>query len=207
MSRLYKYLGSHPVPPTAWRWCEKSPANVFYFGEILEHFQGQVRLIQMVRDGRDVTTSIHPENPDEPWVPIQRWVDAITAGLPYRSHEHVHTVRYTDLVERYEQTARRLFAFLGEEFTDEVRRWDAHARIRSSRNLMTEQVGSSAPLRCGSSRTEDFVWHDVVDAGSRVAPIHGACWSCMASWRSPVRNRPGGAPRWRRASRSRQTGE
>lgn len=153
---LYVHLGREPVSEAAWRWSEKSPANVFYFGAILERFRERVRLIQIVRDGRDVVTSMHPDNPSDPWVPIERWVAAVEAGLPYLDHPRVLTLRYEDLVTSYEEQARRICAFLDEEFAPQMQDWRAHARIRGSRNLRGGQVKE---IHAGSVRkfeAEDF---------------------------------------------------
>src|SRR5919106_146832 len=62
-------------------WCEKTPKNVMHFDELLVHFGGDVRLIHLVRDGRDVVTSIHPRAPDACWVSLERWKNDVEAGL------------------------------------------------------------------------------------------------------------------------------
>lgn len=146
--RLWKGLGQEPRAPSNTRWAEKSPANIFQFQEILDHFENRVRLIQLVRDGRDVVTSIHPDR-QEPWVPVQRWIDAVSAGLRFRDHLNVMTVRYEDLVADSAATIASVLSFLGEDVpgaTDAGRRswlegWHEHATMKSSRNLIGSRIG------------------------------------------------------------------
>jgi hypothetical protein len=135
-ARLYKYLGTERIRPEAIRWCEKSPANIFYFPVINEHFANNVRMIQIVRDGRDVVTSRHPRKPTEPWVSIDRWKAAVSAGLAYRDHPDVLTIRYEDLVLDYSTTIAKVFAFIGEKLTKEMLDWHRHATVTTSFNLM-----------------------------------------------------------------------
>ena len=45
-------------------WCEKTPRNVLHFRRILRCLGKRARLIQVVRDGRDVVCSVHPDDPN-----------------------------------------------------------------------------------------------------------------------------------------------
>src|SRR4029079_19474635 len=45
------------IGPRVRRWMEKTPRNVLYFERILEELWPDARLINVVRDGRDVITS------------------------------------------------------------------------------------------------------------------------------------------------------
>ena len=163
LSRLYKYLGQYPIAHEARRWCEKSPANVFFFESILEHFDGRVQLIQIVRDGRDVVSSMHPGDPDKPWVPIRRWIAAVEAGLPYRAHDGVLTIRYEDLIADYMPTTQRICQFLDEEFTPELTDWHANARVRSSVNLVGGAVGGIHTQSIRKFEAPDFPYRRIVE--------------------------------------------
>lgn len=162
MRRLYKYLGSRPKPGDTWRWSEKSPANVFYFQQILEYFSGRVRLVQIVRDGRDVVSSLHPARPNEPWVSVDRWKASVTAGLAFTSDPRVLTIRYEDLVLDYERTARELFAFLDEDFSEKALRWHDHAKIRTSDNLIGGDVHKLSGSSVRKFERPDFPFDDLV---------------------------------------------
>ncbi len=126
------YLSSHQAHPQATRWLEKSPKNVLFFGRILDHFKGRVRLINIVRDGRDVVTSFHPtRRRDKPWVSPERWIGDVTAGVPFDRHPLVHLVRYEDLILNFESTVRGICRFLEEEFHPDLFQWHTHATVRT----------------------------------------------------------------------------
>lgn len=112
VDRLRARMMGHAIPETARRWCEKTPKNIHAFPDLMELFGDRVRLIHMVRDGRDVVTSRHPRTPDEYWVSPERWVADVSAGLELRGHPSVYTLRYEDLVERFSETIGPLCDFL-----------------------------------------------------------------------------------------------
>ena len=130
--RFYRHLLYQKIPATAWRWCEKTPKNVLFFGKILDHFDGRVRLIHMVRDGRDVVSSRHPRDPSRYWVPPRRWVDEVRAGLDWEGHESVLTVRYEDLVTDIQGQLTRLEEFLDEDLRGLAEHWHDRAAVRLS---------------------------------------------------------------------------
>jgi len=132
MDKIYRYIMRSEVPGTARRWCEKTPKNVKFFGRIIELFSGKVKLIHIVRDGRDVVSSRHPHAPERSWVSPKRWVEDVRAGLEFRDHPLVLTVKYEDLILDYERTARSVFSHIGEECTAEVLSWHENARVRKN---------------------------------------------------------------------------
>lgn len=123
------------APAVCERWAEKSPKNVVFFRQILRKFPA-ARLIHMVRDGRDVVTSVYPERPGaDPgfvyrrlvrnavaqggyYVPPGRWVADVAAGLHFEGHPSVLTVRYEDLVGGFEPTMRRVCEHIGEPWKE-----------------------------------------------------------------------------------------
>jgi hypothetical protein len=118
-------------PPTARRWVEKSPKNILFFGRLIDHFGPEVRLLNIVRDGRDVVTSFHPtRRREKPWVGPERWVGDVSAGEPFDRHPSVLVVRYEDLVLEFEPTVRRICGFLGEEVHPHLLDWHSHATVR-----------------------------------------------------------------------------
>lgn len=104
------------IAPGKTRYCEKTPANIRHVDELYDFFDGRLRFVNIFRDGRDVVTSRHPEEPDEYWVPIQRWVQDTRRGLEAERKGQVLSIRYEDLVERPEQTIRTVCDYLGEPF-------------------------------------------------------------------------------------------
>ena len=132
LEKIYQYLLEHEIPENCTRWCEKTPRNVLYFDRILRHFGKRVRLIHIVRDGRDVVTSVHPGHESRFWVPPDRWLMDVVAGRRMEHHPQVLTIRYEDLVRHYEATMRRICEFIEEEFVPEFLAYPNSARIKES---------------------------------------------------------------------------
>ena len=61
--RLYTPLALSKMSATVTRWAEKTPRNVHFLAAILDYFGDDVRVLHLVRDGRDVITSRHPSRP------------------------------------------------------------------------------------------------------------------------------------------------
>ena len=120
------------LPESATRWCEKTPRNVHYIGRILDYLGRGVRFINLVRDGRDVITSVHPDKRNEYWVSPDRWLEDVAAALPYEDHPQVLTVRYENLTGDYERCVRRICSFVGEVFHDNFHGYPKTATVRSS---------------------------------------------------------------------------
>lgn len=110
-------------------WCEKTPKNVMHFPELLDRFGRETRLIHLVRDGRDVVTSIHPRAPDVCWVGPERWKNDVKAGLRYAMHDQVLTLRYEDLIRDSERVLRRLCNFVGLDYGPWFHSYPATAKI------------------------------------------------------------------------------
>ncbi len=129
LSNLYANFFFEKIPQPCKRWCEKTPSNILYFQELLDYFDNRVKLINIVRDGRDVVLSEHPSKPGEYWVAPERWVNDVSASLPFENNSNVYTVRYEDLISEYEQTMRKLCQFLGIEYTESLADWYKHTKI------------------------------------------------------------------------------
>lgn len=133
IDRMYRLLLTRKIPETVWRWCEKRPSNVRQIEQILHYFGPEARFIHLVRDPRAVCTSVHPQNPGEYWIPVERYVNDVNAGLVFRDHPQVLTVKYETLVLQTEQCIRELCDFLGEEPVTEIHNWYDRATVRSDR--------------------------------------------------------------------------
>ncbi|MGM0502003.1 MAG: sulfotransferase family protein [Bacillota bacterium] len=132
IDRLYRYALTHSISNDCNRWCEKSPSNVLKFGKILNYFGEEVRLIHIIRDGRDVMLSKHPTAPDEYWVSPERWVNDVKAGLEFKDHPQVLTIKYEDLILSYQKTINQICDFIGEEATSELNNWFKNTNIKDS---------------------------------------------------------------------------
>lgn len=148
IDRFFDELFDLEIPESCDRICEKTPKNVHVFDRLLEHFSPKPKLIHIVRDGRDVTTSVHPNDPSRYWVPVWQWVYDVSVGLRYEANDDVLTIRYEDLVFDFEGTMRKVCRFLDEPFCDRMQNWIEHASIRSDpawfggiRTISTNSVG------------------------------------------------------------------
>jgi hypothetical protein len=120
------------------RWCEKTPGNVRCFHAIKGAIP-DVRLIHLVRDGRDVVTSRHSIDPSRYWVAPERWVADVELGL---ACDAALTVRYEDLVADYEATVRAVLEFVGEDWDEALADYPARATIKEARAW----GGAAAPI-------------------------------------------------------------
>ena len=146
LKKLYGYLLRSAIPDECTRWCEKTPRNVLYYEGILRYFGRNVRIINIVRDGRDVITSRHPSNLQKFWVTPERWVIDVTAGERYASHPQVKTIRYEDLINNYEKIIGSVCTFIGESFVDTFLSYPASAPVQ----LSPAWLGKAKPA-CPSS--------------------------------------------------------
>jgi len=116
----------------AWRrWCEKTPKNVRAFGDILSAFGDEIRLIHIVRDGRDVITSHHPNDSSRYYIPPERWVADVQAGLTYA--DQTCLVRYEELVREPEATLERICNYLNEELDLKMLAFEENTTVRENK--------------------------------------------------------------------------
>jgi len=115
------------------RWSEKTPGNILVLDRLFASFP-KAKFIHAIRDGRDNVCSnrTHPKyklvrgKQVETGIlrPIddcaERWVRYVSAGLAYRDDPRYHEVKYEDVVNAPEETARRLFEFIEEPWDDRV---------------------------------------------------------------------------------------
>jgi hypothetical protein len=160
IARFYRLLLSCEIPRSAYRWCEKSTKNVLTFGRIIQHFKGRVRLIHLVRDGRDVITSRSPRDASRYWVSPERWVRDVGVGMAWEGHEEVLTVRYEDLVTDLDSQLLLLGEFLDEDFTGLSRTWHERTAIRRSTAWFHDVL---EPHTRSITRWRDSQYRDVVD--------------------------------------------
>jgi len=132
IDRLYREVLFSHIPKQATRFCEKTPRNVRHIPEIMNFFDGHVKFIHIVRDGRDVILSQHPDKKNEYWIKPERWIKDVSAGLAYAEHENVLTIKYEDLVEDYSSTINQICSFLNLEMTEELLNWLEHTKVRDN---------------------------------------------------------------------------
>jgi hypothetical protein len=145
--RLYRTFITEKIKPTANRYCEKSPSNIRHVAWIDRLHAGEFRMIQIIRDGRDVILSSHPRDPGHFWVSPERWISDVQTGLQYLQHPNVHTIRYEDLVGDFDTTVRGICNFLGIAFSEEIRNWHDHTTVQKNKALFSNiQKITQAPV-------------------------------------------------------------
>lgn len=133
MDRFYWQLLQRSVPEGVTRWCEKRPGNVHTIREILAYFGPEARFIHIVRDPRAVCTSMHPRTPGEYWITVDRYVRDVRAGLAFKEHPQVYTLKYELLIRETDRVIRSLCNFLDEEPHPHILEWYRYARVRDHR--------------------------------------------------------------------------
>ena len=101
---------------------EKTPGHLKYADRILRRFP-EARIVEVLRDGRDVCVSMQMQALTMSWPPqtraaqIAAWVRAVHRGQALRADPElagrVHLVRYEDLKAAPEAEIARLFEFAG----------------------------------------------------------------------------------------------
>ena len=129
---LGRLLARDPPHPAATRWCEKTATNVRHIERILEHFGARVRFLNIVRDGRDVVTSVHPSAPHRHAVKPNRWVRDVQAGREGERDPRLRTFRYEDLVAAPERVLRSVCEFVELPFEANMLRYPEAAAVRQS---------------------------------------------------------------------------
>jgi len=148
IDRIYREMLKRKIPDRANRWCEKTPRHIKHLGKILDYFPNG-RVIHIVRDGRDTVTSKHPKHrPDEYWVPVKRWVTDVGVGLEYENHPRVLTLKYEDLIYKFDDEIKRISKFLNEDFIPSRDEWIKLTSLKKSKhwkkpvqNLYSKSIG------------------------------------------------------------------
>jgi len=156
--RIYNKLKQIDIKETHTRWGEKSPYNVLYFDKILKYFDNNVRLIHIVRDGRDVQSSRHPYAPDRFWNELSRWEINVSCGLKFLNHPQVLTIKYEDLILKFNDTITTICDFIEEDVCKEMLEWHKYTAYgKKCKNLNSnkyENKLSTSSIRKWES-TED----------------------------------------------------
>jgi hypothetical protein len=95
--KLLPYLLMENKVIFAQRWCEKTPRNVRYLAQIKDEFNNEFKFIHIIRDGRDVVTSIHPLT-GMYHVSIERWISDVKLGLLHQNESNVYTIKYENII-------------------------------------------------------------------------------------------------------------
>jgi hypothetical protein len=136
---------------------EKTPGHLMYAGRILKWWPN-ARIIEVMRDGRDVCVSLAHKSKARRWGPahreeqIERWTTAVRHGMTLRATPLAkgrwHVVRYEDLMSDPTLEIRRMYEFVGlaadDAFIDQVAEETAFAsakRMGAGHHLRKGEVG------------------------------------------------------------------
>jgi len=125
LARILRY-----VDKTDKRWCEKTPKNVMCYKEILKIFSNNVKIINMIRNGKDVITSIHPNGKNKYWVDKERWIEDNSQFL---DHENILTIKFENLVHNTEVTLKKICSHIEEEYDSSM--LDYHLNTTVKKNI------------------------------------------------------------------------
>ncbi len=133
---------------------EKTPHNVLFIPELAEMLP-EARFLHVVRDGRDVSSSLmavqwRDASGEIPWYcrslenGFRYWTEVVTAGLRHeRSPQfagRIASLRYEDLVRRPEAVMRAVLRFLDEPWSDRVLEYTDVARPHDVEESSSRQV-------------------------------------------------------------------
>jgi len=128
--RFHRFLVRIDIPVTSRRWCEKTPNNVRELEYIFREFRNRVKIILMIRDGRDVITSLHPLRKGY-YITVERWIKDTALTLSYMNHENVLIVPYESLILHFEYTMRKILDFTGNDFDPKVLEFTRFSGVQS----------------------------------------------------------------------------
>lgn len=101
---------SSKIKPQSSRWAEKTPLNILNVDEINSFFSGKVKFINVIRDGRAVTSSNHQTLGQ--FVGPDLWKRCIYNGLLHDNKNYFKTIRYEDLIQNPNHVLEELSVFL-----------------------------------------------------------------------------------------------
>jgi len=110
-----KIFKERNIPFSAKRWMSTNRLSVLVYQELLDYYGDDLRILNVVRDGRDVVVENDEKIMGRYAVSPERWVYDVIEGMKFEDHPQVFTIRYEDLVQNRAQTIRRITEFIGEE--------------------------------------------------------------------------------------------
>jgi hypothetical protein len=129
---LNKELIQDKISPSARRWASTNHLTVLVFKDLLDYYGKDLRILNIVRDGRDVVIENDARILARYAVPCDRWVYDVKEGMKFENHPQVLTIRYEDLVQDTEITVKRIAEFIGESDNEPFLHYPKGAKIIDS---------------------------------------------------------------------------
>jgi hypothetical protein len=132
------------------RWCCKSTFMIEQVGEVLRYYPA-ARFIFMVRDGRDVAVSAKSSifNHFHVYYSARRWQREQRLGLDWLARlpaEQIMLLKYEELLADPPAVVRRLCAFLGEEFEEQMLEYHRSREAQKSGSLSISWENTAKPV-------------------------------------------------------------
>jgi len=154
---LYNYILRNNIRDINISICEKTPRNILSIDDIMAYFGENFKFINIVRDGRDVVTSIHPQDPDTFWVKPERWVCSLNKGMLYKNHPQVLTIFYEDLILDFNTVLLKICKFINLEYTDNIKEYQEYSTLSNIHNKKVE-----APYNDSINRWKEEKYKDII---------------------------------------------
>jgi hypothetical protein len=135
------------------RWAEKSPDYALML-DYVDALYPESQIVHIVRDPRDVIDSwMHFYGTRSVHQAARNWVRYVRAAHDFARSQLEHRaieIRYEDLARDPEQTLRKLFAWLGEPWEEEVLRFDLHKHTLAGGRLRMDPASQPSAVKTGS---------------------------------------------------------
>lgn len=138
---------------------EKTPIHIRTISCIRKAYSGSVRFVHIVRDGRDVVTSLHPSNPGQFHIHPERWVYDVGITESCRNEKDTVVIRYEDLVTDFRSTISKIYDRFQMEIPESVFDYQENASVRKHVAWATEVKDLSSH---GIGRWRDEKYRDQV---------------------------------------------
>lgn len=164
LDRFYMYHAAREKP-TATRWGDKTPTNAYCLGDLSRVFP-DMRVIHMVRDGRDVVTSfVEMQEGLGVTEAVERWLTSIAMVRQFAQGPEAHCleVRYEDIVHHPEMQIRKVCEFIEADFDHRMLRH--HETAAEMRDIATydHYRDVMSPISGGSIGK----WRDAFDGATK----------------------------------------
>lgn len=93
------------------RFLEKTPRNAMVYRRIADFFKERVKIINLVRDGRDVVLSKYPGKENLQYTNADFWKTEVLYGAECENFPWLITIRYEDLVLNFKETLVKICDF------------------------------------------------------------------------------------------------
>jgi hypothetical protein len=128
---MFQYYAERQGKP---RWGEKTPYNLFYVEQVLEDFPN-AQFVFITRDGRDASAEFLDASfgPTNIYAAAELWRLGQEAVKPWRarlSADQWYDLSYEDFVREPVDHLKRLCAFLGEDYNDDMLRFHTSANAQ-----------------------------------------------------------------------------